>query len=143
MSLSASLKQCLVSACVETSNVGIRKSFIDKFPQDLRIRFLSPADRRTSVFSESIYYSACSKQKFIRPSLIACSAVGKLHVASQRQIQYDLEQVARWVKENKMELAPNKCFQLVIKRRIPSFRLAGGPLESSNSVIDLVVVVNT
>ena len=47
------------------------------------------------------------------------------------------------MKENMMALAPSKCSRLVIKGRIPSFRLAEGPLQSSNSVMDLGVVVNT
>ena len=45
------------------------------------------------------------------------------HENFESEIRFDLEQVARWVKENKMEPALNKCSQLVIKRRIPSFRL--------------------
>ena len=40
-------------------------------------------------------------------------------------------------------MASNKCFQLVIQGRIPSFLLAGDPLESSNSVTNLDVVINT
>ena len=52
------------------------------------------------------------------------------HIKLESEIQSDLEQVARSVKENKMDLAPNKCF-----------RLARGPLESINSVTDLGVIV--
>ena len=43
------------------------------------------------------------------------------HGNLETEIQSDLVQVAQWVKENKMELAPNKCSQLVIKGRILSF----------------------
>ena len=50
------------------------------------------------------------------------------HGNFETEFQSDFEQVARRVNENKMELAPNKCFQLVVKGRIPSFRNAGGPL---------------
>ena len=60
----------------------------------------------------------------------------------ESEIQSNLEQVARGLIENKRELAPNKCSQLVIEGRIPSFQLAGGPLGSSIAVADLHVVVN-
>ena len=44
--------------------------------------------------------------------------------------------------ESKMELTSNKCSHLGIKGRITRFQPAGGPLESSNWVTDLAVVVN-
>ena len=47
------------------------------------------------------------------------------------------------LKGNKMELASNKCSQLVIKGRISSFRPAGGPLRRPNSVTDHCLAVNT
>ena len=39
----------------------------------------------------------------------------------ESEFQSNREQVSRGVMENKIELAPNKCSQLVIKGRIPSF----------------------
>ena len=72
--------------------------------------------------------------KFDNPFLFADDFKHLAHGNLETEFQYVLEQVARWVKENKMELAPNKCFQLVIK---------GDLQEPSNSVIDLGVVVNT
>ena len=80
--------------------------------------------------------------KFGDPFLFADDLKLLAHGNFEAEIQSDFEQVARRVNENKMELTPNKCFQLVVKGRIPSFRNAGGPLESSNSAIDLGLVVN-
>ena len=64
------------------------------------------------------------------------------HGNLESEIQSDLKQVTRLVKENKIELDPNKCSQLVRVGRIPSFRPAVRPLESTNVVPDLGVVVN-
>ena len=80
--------------------------------------------------------------KFGDPFLFADDFKILAHGKLETEIQSDLEQVAQWVKEIKMELLPNKCFQLVRKERIPSIRLARGPPEASNSKIDIGVVVN-
>ena len=61
--------------------------------------------------------------KFGDPSLFADDFKQLAHGNPETKIQSDIEQVARWVKENKMELAPNKCSRLVIKGRTPNFQL--------------------
>ena len=52
----------------------------------------------------------------------------KLLEQGNLEIQSDLKPFARWVKEKRMEPAPDTCPQLVINGRIPRFRLPGGPL---------------
>ena len=81
--------------------------------------------------------------KFGDPFVFADDFKLLAHGNLESEIESDLEQIARWVKESKMEMAPKKRSQLVIKGRIPSFWLARGPLESTNMVTDLGIVVNT
>ena len=79
---------------------------------------------------------------FGNPLLFADDFKLLIHGNLESEIQSDLEQVARWVKENRNELNPNKCSQLVRIGRILSFWPAVGPLESTDVVLDLGVVVN-
>ena len=59
--------------------------------------------------------------KFGNPFLFADDFKLLAHGNLESEIESDLEQVARWVKESKVEMTPKKCSQLAIKGRIPSF----------------------
>ena len=59
--------------------------------------------------------------KFCNPILFANDFKILAHRNLESEIQSVLELIAQWVKENKTELAPDKCSQLVIRELNPFF----------------------